>query len=192
VEVLRRRPPQALLVLAGIVALLSSGAASTLTPGASATLTEAQVRAGLLYNFAAFTEWPDEDSSASESFVIGVLGADAVGDALREVQGRAIRGRAIDIRRISWDVDVRQCHVLYVPASAANWQGVLSDSKALPILTVGEHPQFTKLGGVIRLCTEGSRLRFEVNVTRSKEASLQVSSKLLSLARIVREPQLVC
>ena len=185
-EVLRRRPSHALFVLAGIVALLGSVAASA--PATPAALTEAQVRAGLLYNFAAFTEWPDEGSPTGESLVIGVLGADAVGDALREVRGRSIRGRAIDVRRISRDVDVRQCHVLYVPASAANWQGLLSDSKALPILTVGEHPQFTKLGGVIRLYTEGSRLRFEVNLTRSKEASLQVSSKLLNLAKIVREP----
>jgi hypothetical protein len=167
----------AIVLLAGVMQL-----------DAAAPLTEAQVRAALLYNFATFVEWPDDAAAGGRPFVIGVLGADAVTDALRQLQGRPVKGRPVDVRRISGDADARRCHILYLPGGAANWQAILADLRTAPVLTVGEHDQFTRVGGVIRLYAEDSRLRFEINVTRSKKASLHVSSKLLGLAKVVREP----
>jgi hypothetical protein len=180
VEVLTRAPGGGLIVVA-LLALLVGRAVS-------APLTEAQVRAGLLYNFAAFVEWPDDDAIASRPFIIGVLGADAVGDALREIQGRPVKGRRLEVRRITRDADGRLCHILYIPAGADNWQTIVADVKGAPVLTIGEHAQFTALGGVIRLYAEDSRLRFEINVTRAQQSHLQISSKLLGLAKIVRAP----
>jgi hypothetical protein len=180
VEILKRAPRGVLIVVAVLTLLVGRAA--------SAPLTEAQVRAGVLFNFATFVKWPDDDSIANRPFVIGVLGADAVGDALREIQGRPVKGRRLEVRRITHDADGRLCHILYVPSAADNWQTIVSEVKREPVLTIGEHAQFTERGGVIRLYAEDSRLRFEINVTRAQQAHLQISSKLLGLAKIVREP----
>jgi hypothetical protein len=58
--------------------------------------------------------------------------------------------------------------------------------RGLPILTVGDMPGFAKSGGIINLVLEDNRMRFEVNVKAAKDADLNISSRLLALARIVQ------
>src|SRR5258708_21680083 len=60
--------------------------------------------------------------------------------------------------------------------------------KGLPILTVGETPGFAERGGVIRFVLEDNRVRFEVNVEAAHQADLTISSRLLTLARIIQPP----
>jgi hypothetical protein len=55
------------------------------------------------------------------------------------------------------------------------------------VLTVGGSARVTKLGGIIRLCKENDKLRFEVNVSRAQSAGLRIRPKMLGLARITRE-----
>ena len=57
--------------------------------------------------------------------------------------------------------------------------------KSLPILTIGETTGFASRGGIINLTLEGKRVRFEVNIEAAKQANLNISSRLLALARIV-------
>ena len=54
-------------------------------------------------------------------------------------------------------------------------------------LTVGETEGFAQLGGVINLTLEDNRVHIEVNVDAAERARLKISSKLLNLAKIVRE-----
>ncbi len=57
--------------------------------------------------------------------------------------------------------------------------------KGLPILTVGETPGFAERGGMIRFTLEDNRVRFEINVEAAREADLNISSRLLTLAKII-------
>jgi hypothetical protein len=61
--------------------------------------------------------------------------------------------------------------------------------RGLPVLTIGETPGFATSGGMINLVLEDNRVRFEVNVKAAKEADLNISSRLLALARIVPTPE---
>jgi hypothetical protein len=54
------------------------------------------------------------------------------------------------------------------------------------VLTVGESDGFAALGGVIGFKLEGGRVRLEVNVGAAEQSKLRISSKLLSLAHIVK------
>ena len=58
--------------------------------------------------------------------------------------------------------------------------------KGVPVLTIGETPGFARNGGIINLILEDNKVRFEVNVAAAKEADLNISSRLLALARIVQ------
>jgi hypothetical protein len=60
--------------------------------------------------------------------------------------------------------------------------------KGVPVLTIGETPGFARNGGIINLILEDNKVRFEVNVAAAKEAELNISSRLLALARIVQSP----
>jgi hypothetical protein len=158
---------------------------------ATAALTEAQVKAGLLYNFATFVEWPDSANAGSRPFLMCVQGADDVAEALRSIEGQGVRGRKLEIRRVTEETDPRACNVLFMATPSAETAKVLADMKESQVLTVGEHEQFSRMGGVIRLFPERSRIRFEIDVARADRAGLKISSKLLGLARLVKDGNVV-
>jgi len=67
----------------------------------------------------------------------------------------------------------------------AHTDEVLEFVKWLPILTIGETPGFAERGGVIRFTVEDNRVRFEVSVDAAHNANLNISSRLLTLAKII-------
>lgn len=56
-------------------------------------------------------------------------------------------------------------------------------------LTVGDIQGFARRGGVIGFFLEGNRVRFEVNVDAAERSRLRLNSKLLRLARVIRESE---
>jgi hypothetical protein len=54
------------------------------------------------------------------------------------------------------------------------------------VLTVSELPEFTQRGGMVQFVSEGSRVRFEVNLVSAEHAGLTLSSELLKVAVNVR------
>jgi uncharacterized protein DUF4154 len=149
------------------------------------------IKAGFIYNFAKFVEWPSAAFSQADSpIVIGVLGTDPFGNVLdRIVEGKKIGPRGFVVRRYKWGKDVkdlRDCKILFVSASErTHIDEILQSVKGLPILTVGETPGFAERGGVIRFTLEDNRVRFEVNVDAAHQADLNISSRLLTLAKII-------
>jgi hypothetical protein len=152
------------------------------------------IKAGFIYNFAKFVEWPSAAFSQPDSpIVIGVLGTDPFGNVLdRLVQDKKIGQRGFVVRRFKWGKDLkdlkdlRDCKILFVSASErAHTDEIIQLVKWLPILTVGETPGFAERGGVIRFTLEDNRVRFEVNVDAAHQADLNISSRLLTLAKII-------
>jgi hypothetical protein len=62
---------------------------------------------------------------------------------------------------------------------------ILSGLRGRSILTVGDSKNFAAQGGMIGLLVENEGVRFEVNLGAANEAHLKISSKLLSLAKVV-------
>jgi hypothetical protein len=59
---------------------------------------------------------------------------------------------------------------------------ILARIKALPSLTVGETDHFAQQGGVIGFIKREGKVRLEINLEAARQAGLQLSSKLLSVA----------
>ena len=55
------------------------------------------------------------------------------------------------------------------------------------ILTVGETEGFATQGGIVNFKVEGGRVRLEINIEAAERAKLRISSKVLSLAAIVKD-----
>jgi hypothetical protein len=152
---------------------------------------EYQVKAAFLYNFARFVEWPAHTfKSTNDPLVICILGEDPFGHLLENtVQGKTIEGRPIVLRSTSEVGQTAGCHVLFVSLSERRQlSSILAGVSSTGVLTVGETAGFAALGGVINFKLENERrIRFEVNLAAAREADLKISSKLLSLALIVRK-----
>ena len=56
----------------------------------------------------------------------------------------------------------------------------------LPVLTVSDGKGFSLAGGIIELYVEGGRMRFAINLDAADRSGLRLSSRLLGLAKIVR------
>jgi hypothetical protein len=54
------------------------------------------------------------------------------------------------------------------------------------VLTVGETELFTARGGAINFVMKDGKVRLEINLAAAQQANLQISSKLLSVADVVK------
>lgn len=146
------------------------------------------IKAGFIYNFAQLVQWPAGTFAQADSpIVIGIFGTDPFGGIIdRVIENKKLEGRSLVVRRLKRGTPVRDCNILFVSASeAAHLDEVIQSTKGMPILTVGETPGFAVRGGIINLTLEGNKVRFEVNIDAAKQANLNISSRLLALARIV-------
>ncbi len=159
----------------------------------SSDSSEYLIKAGFIYNFAKFVEWPAAAFPQPDSpIVIGILGTDPFGNLIdRVIENKKIGARGLVVKRLKWGTalkDLTECKILFVGASEkAHLDDLVQIVKNLPILTVGETPGFAERGGVIRFVLEDNRVRFEINVEAAHQADLTISSRLLTLARIIQQ-----
>jgi len=150
---------------------------------------EYDVKAAYLYNFAKFIVWPPEAfPSADAPFAICILGQDPFGQALDAiVKGERIQRRPLVVRRLNgWD-DAETCQILFVSTSVReDFEQLLGGHTFRRTLTVGEVPQFLAAGGHISFFLEGGNVRFAINAGSVARTDLQISSKLMRVARVDR------
>jgi hypothetical protein len=175
-----------------LLCLSLSSSANAQTPDSSAS-SEYLIKAGFIYNFAQLVQWPSTAFLQTDSpIVIGILGTDPFGATIdRVIENKKLDGRNVVVKRLKWnkDLNLKDCNILFVSSSEKEHLAeVINTVKWLPILTIGETAGFATRGGIINLTLEGNKVRFEVNVEAAKQANLNISSRLLALARIVPQP----
>lgn len=151
-------------------------------------LSEYQVKAAYLFNFLKFVEWPDQSfADPLAPIVIGVVGEDPFGNALPQVViGKTVQGRDLVIRIYHAGEDLRGAHILFISASERKrLPMILSSLRGSSVLTVADTAGFLEAGGMIQFLNENGRVRFAINVDATGRAKLNMSSKLLGLAKVV-------
>lgn len=140
------------------------------------------MKATYLYNFAVFTEWP---TVTGDTFNLCVLGQDNFGQALNKIEGKNINGRRLSVFRLSTLHNVKSCHMLFVSEhDAPRMPRILEELGDAPVLTVTDTP--VQSGTMIAISLDGRRLTFDVNAEAAKRSRLNISSKLLQLAKNTR------
>jgi hypothetical protein len=147
-------------------------------------VTEPALKAAFIYNFARFTTWP-ADAPAGDNFVICVLNDSAVAEALqRAVAGRSLTDRPIVVSAVATSAPKRACRVLYMAGLPVNRVAeVVSELREAPVLTISSIDGFASAGGMTQFFFEHGQLRFRIHLESAKRAGLQISSRLLIMAR---------
>lgn len=144
------------------------------------------VKAAFLYNFAKFIEWPREENE--EFFLLTILGKDPFGNFLDDLQDKLIKGKKIRIKRIGSLKEINSPHMLFISPSEKNQlKKIIKSLEKSAILTVGETEEFCQQGGMINFYLDQNKVRFEINNEAAKKVGLRIHSRLLKLARIVKE-----
>ena len=153
------------------------------TWGQTAGTDEAKVKAGFLFNFIKFTQWPPVRTAQGVPLHLCTPGGAALAGALELLQGRPVAGRTIEVRRRVPATEWRQCDVMFLGQDDAPLlDGVLRQLGTAPVLTVGDLPDFVASGGMIGLRIEADRVRFDVNLVTAQRAGLSLNSQMLQLA----------
>jgi hypothetical protein len=179
-------PGQAVLALLVAACLLGAPAA----PAQSEPLSEYQVKAAFLYNFAKFIDWPPETFPVGNAPIqVCMVGEDPFGPVLEHTfEGKTVNGHDLMIHHTNQVQQLKGCQIAFISDSERkHLPEILADLQGASVLTVGDSNQFAELGGMIGFTLENNKVRFEINLDAATRARLKISSKLLSVARIVRE-----
>ncbi len=148
-------------------------------------VSDVAIKAALLYNFALFTEWPVVRPATS--VVICIVGDDRIDAAVAQTtKGKSIGGHALEVRRPTDVATWHTCHLMFIATAETRQLGdAMGALKALPILMVSDRQGFAQVG-MIELYVEAERMRFAINLDAVEHSGLRINSRVLMLARIVR------
>jgi hypothetical protein len=169
-----------------VLLLLAAGVGFHVHAGeAKPTYSVSAVKAAYLVNFVRFTTWPELPRLPEDPIIIGVLSDREIEDfVFRLVAGQRIQGHPVRVRRVVRDDELTQCHLVYLgDIGEEEVRRVVSALGAAPVLTVSAQAGFLDAGGIVAFYSDGSSLRFEINVPALTRSNLVLSSRLLALAR---------
>lgn len=144
---------------------------------------EYEVKAAYIYNFAKFVDWP---SSVGSRLRLCLVGPSPFGGALDGIRGRLVKERALEVVQLDGDASAAGCQMLFVSAAEErNLDRIVARARGSDILLLGDSEGFAQRGIMINLYVEEGKVRFEINLPAIRRSGLSVSSKLLSLGRLV-------
>lgn len=171
-------------VLAVVISVLAGVMVYAQTPG---QLSEYDLKTAFLYQFTLYVQWPDDQlGPESEPLVFGVLGADELAVNLKQLTAGNVQGHPIVVRQLTPYADVSGLHVLFIAAGEeSNAAEMVRAAVADSVLVVTESTSGLPENSVINFAIVDGKVRFDVSLTNAQTARLEISSRLLQIARSV-------
>jgi len=146
-----------------------------------------RLKAGFLFNSISFVEWPTNKLSGTNiTVIVGCLPDDPAAPFLaRSLEGKP--DRPIKLMFLRERSGPRDCHLLFINlARRTQVDDMMGRLEKPPVLTVSEVDQFAHRGGMINFIRHERTFRFEINVEAAARAGLRISSRLASMATVVK------
>ncbi len=141
---------------------------------------EYRLKVAFLYNFIAYTEWPERHSI---NLIFCIYGDDPFGEHLQHIRGKKTSEQEIVIRHTKNIEDLVSCQVVFISRSVIHdLNTILNQLNDKPILTVSDSPNASRKGIVINMSIREGKVAFEANIASAKRNGLKLSSQLLRFA----------
>lgn len=145
---------------------------------------EYELKAAFVYNFALFTDWPEDTTYEGNTLNICVNQRSALRLPLSGLGEKPVKGRRIAVRFLASFDNLRACHVLFVDGTDRDqWERIRKGLSGMSILSISDDDDIGHNGSIIALAMERNRIVFDIDMRAAKQARLVLSSKLLRLAR---------
>ena len=180
--------PFARRIVALFTVLASLGLAAPGKASAQEARATYQVKAALLFNLLKFVEWPgDAPADPHAKWVIGFVGDSPINVQMAYLfEGRKVLGRDLEVKRFQAADNLRNCNILFISASERKrLPSIFEALRGSSVLTVADMDHFVDSGGMVQFVVEEDRVRLTIDASATSHARLKISSKLLSLARVV-------
>ena len=168
--------------------LLVLAAALAFAPCAAQGVDEGELKAAIVYNILLFVEWPPAVLPAPGGALALCVGPQSAMHApLQKLDRRELRGFQLALRELGAGASA-PCHAVFVDAADRQRLAAgLKAQRAAGALVMSDDPEAPPETTAILLRRVGTRIAFDVNLGPLRQAGIQISSKLLRLARTVRE-----
>jgi hypothetical protein len=150
-------------------------------------LIEQKIKAGLIYNFLKYTQWPQGSRQTTGPVVVCMLGGDTFDGHLQPMAGRTVNERTIELREVGSAADAAPCALLIVHAARrAAWPQLKAALANQSIMTVSDFDGFAAEGGMIEFTHIDNRVGVAINAEAVAATHIVVQDRLLKLASAVR------
>lgn len=142
-------------------------------------------RWAFIMKFIPYISWPDVNKGDEVSVcIVGKNPFDDVTDSFKLKSKTGIVTVAKLYESIPEVSVLTQCRVIYFSQSVSLGQlsFLFTQLKKEPILTIGDHGAFVKLGGMLQFKQRGKLLRFSLNKALLSEVELKIHPALLRLS----------
>lgn len=148
-------------------------------------MTESKIKAIYVYNFISFTAWPN---AVNEKLTLCIYGSDPINEHLQKFNGKQIGSRHLSVHIISSTDGIEECQIIFIARTMiGNVARVMDKVRGKPVLSIADSHGALRYGVNVNLLTEHDSVVFEVNLLNVREQGLAMSSKLLRLAKEVRQ-----
>ncbi|WP_292916116.1 YfiR family protein [Nitrosomonas sp.] len=173
-------------ICTGLLAFwLGYGLPATYAPAKADSILEYQVKAAFIYNFIAFTQWPENTNQAIH---LCLYGEDLFGKEIDKLQNKSVGTRPIKVMRVHNSNRLSQCQAIFFSKSVNNTMAdIISGLESYPILTIADTPDAISQGTTINMNLVNEKIVFEINLRSARKSGLDISSKLLQLATKVHQ-----
>ena len=158
-------------------------------PKTARAVDEDELKAAIILNIMTFVDWPaDASPSVGDPWVLCAGSRSALAPALKALEGRPVHNSRLLVRDIQPGAITPPCHALYIEAR----DGLHAATAAQPgtlgsLLVISDDAALPSPAASVILRAVGNRLGFDINLHAAREARLQLSSKLVRLAKVVKQ-----
>ena len=150
-----------------------------------ADISEYDLKAAYLFNFLSFAEFPKSETPI-ETYQICVFNGSQLRQHFSSIDGESLKGLPVKVKFITSTAALSGCHLVFIPKSSnSKAAGIVNKTAGKPVLTIGEVKGFCEKGGMLNFFTLDNKLRFEVNLKKTRDEGINLRSKLLKRARLV-------
>lgn len=144
-----------------------------------------ELKVAIVYNILQFVEWPADADGTRLTLCVDPTGL--LGGYFKALAGRPVNKRQLDLTEMNESFDGwKQCHAVFLDASSRRTAGLAARlPRTLPILVLGDHADGRDL--TVHLIETAGRVGFNIDLGTARRCRLQISSRLLRLAKKVSE-----
>ncbi len=174
-----------------LLIMLVAGAGSVApSVAADVPINPSALRGVWLERFTQFVDWPEGHrvNQKGVPFELCVLEDASFANLLSTLYVKqTIKGKPVRIHALSADSSLNNCDLLFLgTVPPLTRDDILQRSAQQPVLLVSATDGYGVAGSHINVYEEDGFLRFEINLDTIKAAGLTVSSRLLQIARVIR------
>jgi hypothetical protein len=168
--------------------LLFGGMAMTLIAARVCAADDSALKTAVMFNILLFIEWPGEASLPPQApLQLCASSSGSLWPQLSKLQDRAVRGMRVQITDTAGGGALKDCRVLIIEGPADSLRQLPRELIGVPVLVVGDGVGATGDGVIMTLQISNGRVTFDADPASARRNGLRLSSRLLHLARNLRE-----